>query len=274
MTTPAGLVKTAADTIPRREAEILLMHLLRVSRHELYLSTTRVSPATAQTFSCLAAEVKQGRPVQYVTNSAPFLDLSLYVDERVLIPRPETEQLVARAAEKMTDPELIIDYGTGSGCIAITLAREFNKARVVAVDTSSEALAVARLNCRELGVADRVELRQASDLDDPVFTPLRGKVDLLISNPPYVPDSRIPFLDPRVRDHEPKTSLDGGRNGTRILTMLLDKGRELLAPGGLLALEIDETQADLLRERAESAVIEKDLAGKPRYLFVNRSART
>jgi release factor glutamine methyltransferase len=273
----AELLSRAADSIPRSDAEYLLMHLLGARRHNLYSGST-VSSRTADRFRRLVARAKAGEPVQYLTRSAPFLDFDVHVDRRVLIPRPETEELVARTLARLrsnagrlrTEGKMrTVDYGTGSGCIAIALARAFPEARVLAVDASKAALAVAARNVARNGLAGRVRLARARALDDPVVARLRGRLDLLISNPPYVPTSRLARLDRTVR-REPKLALDGGPKGANIVAMLLARGPGLLKPGGLLAIEIDSTHEAVVRKLAPVAEIERDLAGRIRYAFLTR----
>ncbi|OYD16132.1 protein-(glutamine-N5) methyltransferase, release factor-specific [candidate division WOR-3 bacterium JGI_Cruoil_03_51_56] len=269
--TPARLIQAAAKQIPVADAEFLLMTILGHNRHEIYLCETD-APANAITyFHNSVIKAKQGTPVQYLVHDAPFLDFSVWVDERVLIPRPETEELVTRATKKINDPSLIIDFGTGSGCIAIALARCFPKARIMAVDVSQNALEVARINIMKHGVSGQITLKHASSLSDPIFAGFKGKINLLISNPPYIPARRLPGLDTKVRNHEPRISLDGGPKGIKILQMLIKKGPELLAINGLLALEIDSDQTCLLKRIAPKANIEKDLADMPRYLFLRKA---
>lgn len=273
------LLRKAARKVPRSDAEFLLAHLLGCRRHELY-SGLGVPTKTARRFHSLAAKARSGAPVQYLTHSAPFLDLDLYVDRRVMIPRPETEELVARALTRLRGPKpaagrrLLVDFGTGSGCIAIALARSFPDSRVLAVDKSLTALAVARRNVLAYGLERRVKFIHARFLDDPVFARLNGRVDLVISNPPYVPARRLPRLPKRVRDYEPKMSLDGGPKGTNIVAMLLKHGPRLLKPRGLLAMEIDWSHGRFVRRLARSAEIEKDLSGRIRYAFLKGSAST
>ena len=243
------------------------MHLLGLRRHELYAGSVRVPDPVADRFHSLIARVAAGEPPQYVVNSAPFFDFDLYVDGRVLIPRPETEQLVARALERKPAPRVVVDFGTGSGCIAIAVARLCPQARVLAVDVSTAALAVAGRNTAAFGLRDRVRLESAAALADPVFAAYEHRVDLLISNPPYVPSGRIPGLEPRVRDHEPMLGLDGGPNGVSILAMLLQRGPALLGAGGLMALEIDESHGPEVRRRLPGIEVEQDLSGRIRFAF-------
>ena len=271
------LLSGTAGSISRPDAEYLLMHLLAARRHELYSGLT-VPSRTADRFRRLVARAKAGEPVQYLTRSAPFLDFDVHVDRRVLIPRPETEELVSRALARIRSGcELqavgcklsALDYGTGSGCIAIALARAFPEAKVLAVDASKAALVVAAQNVARYGLAGRVRLAQMRTLDEPVLVRLRGRLDLLISNPPYVPTSRLARLDRNVR-REPKLALDGGPKGANIVAMLLARGPALLKPGGLLAIEIDSTHETVVRKLEPAAEIERDLAGRIRYAFLTR----
>ena len=265
--TPAELLRSAAGSACRAEAEYLLSHILGLKKHELYLSDTAVTDSQVADFRASLREAESGRPVQYITGSAAFLDFSVHVDERVFIPRPETELLVTRIFEMTESLDLAIDFGTGSGCIAIALARGFPGARIAAVDASPDALAVAGLNAAGSAVADRIELMQATDLADPAFERYVRRLQLLVSNPPYIPSERIPELEPRVRDNEPALALDGGPNGTSILTMIARQGPRLLEPGGLLALELDPEQTETMVQAIPGASIESDLAGRRRYLF-------
>ena len=253
------------------------MHLLGTKRHGLY-SELPVRTRTADRFRRLVARAQAGEPVQYLTGSAPFLNFDVRVDRRVLIPRPETEELVARAIARIRsgrEPSavsrklLAVDYGTGSGCIAIALARTLPQARVLAVDASKAALAVAARNVSRYGLAGRIRLAQTRAPDEPVLARRRGRLDLLISNPPYVPTSRLARLDRNVR-REPKLALDGGPKGANIVAMLLAHGPDLLKPGGLLAIEIDSTHEAVVRKLAPAAEIERDLAGRIRYAFLTR----
>lgn len=276
--TPAATL-LATVPLPRPEAEFLLEHLLQCKRHELYLEEKPVPSAVRRRFLTLARRAARGEPVQYLVQSAPFLDFELYVDPRVFIPRPETEELVVRAVTRLhatlssSHRPVVLDFGTGSGCIAIALARMFPRLKILAVDSSPAALEVCRLNCYRLRVASRIRTILASDLCHPQLYRLRGKVTLLISNPPYVPTSRLRRLQARVRNYEPLAALDGGPKGINIVTMLLNQGREMLAPGGLLALEIDSTASRYLSRLVPEAALERDLTGRIRYLFLRQEVR-
>jgi release factor glutamine methyltransferase len=271
------LLKEAAVRVGRSDAEYLLMYLLGVRRHELRFRLP-VPARTADRFRRLAARAEAGEPVQYLTRSAPFLDFDVHVDRRVLIPRPETEELVARTLARIRAGRELplgkrklsaVDYGTGSGCIAIALARALPDTMVLAVDASRAALAVAAQNIARHGLASRVRLAQARSLDDGVLSRLRGRLDLLVANPPYVPTPRLARLGKNVR-REPRLALDGGPKGANIVAMLLEHGPVLLRPGGLMAIEIDATQEAVVRRLVPDADVERDLAGRIRYVFLTR----
>ena len=272
MPVPAELLDSANKQIDPDDALFLLGFLLELPRHELLASGDEVPAAQVDRFGRWVDRVALGEPPQYITGRAPFLDFELRVDPRVLIPRPETEELVGRVLSRIADPRLVLDFGTGSGCIAVAFLRRFPKCRVIGVDVSGDALDVARDNAAVLGVKDRFEAIEASDLSGPRFRELEGRLDLLVSNPPYIPTERIPNLAPRVRDHEPVAGLDGGPQGTNILAMLLEQGPRLLKATGLLACEIDETQPEALCRLAPGATIENDLAARSRFLFLEKEA--
>jgi release factor glutamine methyltransferase len=270
-------VREAAKSVSRAEAEYLLMHLLQVPRHELYVGSA-IAARIASRFRRLAARAKAGEPVQYLTRSAPFLDFQVHVDHRVLIPRPETEELVVRTLSRVRSgcklqavsrKLFVVDFGTGSGCIAIALARALPAARVAAVDASKAALAVAAQNVARYGLAKRIRLAQARSLEERTLSRLRGGLDLLISNPPYVPTPRLARLQRTVR-REPRLALDGGPKGASIVAMLVTHGPALIKTGGWLAIEIDATHEAAVRKLAPDAEIERDLAGRIRYAFLRK----
>jgi release factor glutamine methyltransferase len=272
----AALLKSVRGTIPRADAEYLLMHVLKVPRHQLYLGQA-IPARAASRFRQLVTGALDGEPVHYLTGCAPFLDFEVRVNRRVLIPRPETEELVARTTARLRSslPQpfnrklLAVDFGTGSGCIAIAIARAFPKAQIMAVDASRPALNVAQQNVARLGVDARVRLGVASNLADPALSGLRGRLDLLMANPPYIPTPRLARLAPPVR-REPQLALDGGPKGANIVAMLLTQGPSLLRPGGLLALEIDATHERVVRCLSPRAQVERDLAGRIRYAFLTK----
>lgn len=263
-------IELARRLVSKDEAEFILLGLLGWRRHQIYFERTRLNPVLVRRFRKKVRQAATGVPVQYLVNSAPFLDLDIYVNRRVFIPRPETEELVLRAAKLVAKPKLILDYGTGSGCIAIALARIFPQAQVWAVDRSRAALAVARRNIRAYCLEDRIHLLRVETVTAPEMQFLTGKVDLLIANPPYVPKERWGRLPAKVRDYEPRYALDGGEKGMTVVSMLLSQGVVVVKPGGILAIEIDSSQSELVRELLPGATVERDLWGRVRYLFWRR----
>lgn len=264
---PAQLVCYARRFLAREEAEYLAMSFFNLTRSELYLNPQPLAPETVRRFQRLVRRAVNGEPLQYLTNSAPFLDLNLHVDRRVFIPRPETEELAVRTMRLVSNPQIIIDYGTGSGCLAIALARMFPQARVYAIDISPAALTVARINIRRYHLEKNIQLLLAGTLASPELEFLKERVDLLISNPPYIPDDRIPALPPTVRNYEPLVALNGGPGGSAVISMLLRSAPLFLSWKGVLAMEIDETQGRLITSLLPGAWIEPDLNDKIRYAF-------
>jgi release factor glutamine methyltransferase len=213
----------------------------------------------------------EGEPLPHVTGWAGFRHLSLKCDARALIPRPETEGLVDLLLQR-TRSGLVADVGTGTGCIALSLATEGGFSRIVATDRSPDALALARLNRGVVGGGEAVEFVLAD-----LCTPLgQGMFDALISNPPYLTAAEYASLDESVRDWEPELALRSGEDGLEATTRLLDEGRAVLRPGGWLALEVDCSRAGMTAHRAsglgwEDVTIHMDLFGRERYLLARRS---
>lgn len=260
----------------RLDAEHLLAHVLGATRLELYLMHDR--PVTADeraAFKPLLRRRAAREPLQHIVGHAAFRQLELDVDGHVLIPRPETEELVERILERRGDAVggAALDLGTGSGCIALSLATEGRFERVVATDVSPEALAVARRNAARVDARAVVELRQGD-----LFEPVRGeRFDVVVSNPPYVARRERHTLEPEVRDHEPEIALYGGDDGLEVVRALVAGAPEHLVPGGLLALEVGSGQCDEVgalvdatRGFAEVGSI-RDLSGRLRFVFARRS---
>lgn len=215
----------------------------------------------------LARRRLEGEPLQYLEGSAAFTDFDVAVDSRVLIPRPETEGLYELVTRNVTSPSVIVDLGTGSGALAIAFARRFPDAAVHAVDLSPEALQMARDNARRLG-ADITFHR--GDLLDPLPADLGGRVDLLVSNPPYVAEHEWESLPVDVR-REPRLALVAGPRGTEVLERIAAGAGEWMAPGGLVACEMGETQAAAIRQAFSilgAPEIHQDLSGRDRYVTV------
>ena len=255
------------------EADVLVRHVLGLDRADLLARPeTPLSPAQAAALQGLLARRMRREPLAYVLESREFYGLDFRVTPAVMVPRPETETLVEEAlawARARSAPVTGADVGTGSGCIAVSLAVHLPDARFMATDVSPEALAVAEENVRRHGVAGRVRL-----LPGHLLVPLPGPVDLVVANLPYIPRGRIDSLQPEVRAHEPWEALDGGPDGTDLLRPLLHDARAYLRPGAALMLEIDDEQGATMAQAARTAFpaaavrVLPDLAGRDRVLIV------
>lgn len=282
-----AIARAAADYMAERgienarlEAELLLASVLGLTRLELYLHHDRpLVEAEKEEFRRLVRRRVKREPLQYILGEVQFRELRLHVDPRVLIPRPETEVLVgevlAWASKKVGsaagwDGLTAVDIGTGSGAIALSLAKEGPFARVVATDVSADALEVARENAEGNGLADRVEFRQGSLWD---ALEEGERFDVIVSNPPYVAESERGALQPEVAEWEPPEALFAPGGGLSVLAALVDGAPEHLRPGGLLAVEIGLGQAQRVVERIESRGaygtprVVKDLAGRERVIL-------
>lgn len=255
---------------PRLDAELLLAHALRVRRLDLYLQSERVlEPEEAAEFQRLIEARQADAPVAYLTRRKEFFGLELEVTPDVLIPRPETERLVEVALEwaRGHPVRYIADIGTGSGGLALALAHHLPEALVEATDISPAALAVAARNGDRLGLAARIRWL-AGDVADP----LTVRAELLVANLPYIADPLWDQLPPCVRLHEPPVALRGGPDGLEIYRLLLARLKEHLAPGALVALEMDPQQRAELHQLVQTGLqpaqidVVPDLAGRDRVL--------
>ncbi len=263
---------------PRLSAELLLSHALGCDRVRLYIDLDRPLEARELTaFRALIERRVAGASVWYVIGSRDFYGRRFKVDERVLVPRPETELLVERVLELIPSDggARVLELCAGSGCISITLAAERANTCLIATDLSPDALVVARENAAALGAAERVTFLQG-DLDAPLATLASAAppFDLLIANPPYIASALLPSLPPEVRC-EPRLALDGGADGLALIRRIVERAPRLLRPGGHLLLEIgDEQGSDLLElmriHGLDHARIERDLAGLDRMAIARR----
>lgn len=256
---------------PRREAALLLGEVLGLAEAQLYARADDDVPEQAAVgYGQLVRRRADRVPMAYLLGRREFYGRSFAVDPRVLIPRPETEHLVESALNCIGDGARVLDVGTGSGCIAVTLALERPDSRIVATDLSLGALAVAAANCREHGVGDRVRLVRAD-----LLAALRpGVFDVVVSNPPYVDVGEWPSLMPEIRDHEPPEALFAG-DGLDFYRRLFAAG-SFLDAGQRLLVEIGKGQLDAARELAEQGGFKEewvvaDLAGIPRVLGLTGS---
>jgi release factor glutamine methyltransferase len=228
----------------RLEAELLLAHVLGTGRLELYLQFDRpIQPQELAAFKSLLLRRVSREPLQYILGTTAFRELDLRVDARALIPRPETEVLVEEVlvwAASRRGPLTGLDIGTGTGAIALSLLREGPFESLVATDPSPHALELATENAASLGLADRIEFREGS-----LFGPVneRERFDLVVSNPPYVPEEDRGTLQPEVLDWEPPGALFAGPRGMDVLEPLARGAPAVLKPEGLFAVEVGDGQA-------------------------------
>lgn len=252
---------------PRLNAEHLLAHTLGRKRIELYLEFERaLTEAELAPLRELVRRRGQGEPLQHLLGTVEFAGRVFLCDKRALVPRPETEQLVELLKSQITDPKSqILDVGTGSGVIALSLAAEFPEAEMTAVDISDEALALARENAMRLGLQDRVRFTKGN-----LLTEVEGTFDLIVANLPYVANGDS-TLSREVR-HDPAAALFGGESGDELVRELIGAACDRLRSGGMLALEIGIGQADglatLLTEKNYHDIASiRDYCGVTRFLF-------
>jgi release factor glutamine methyltransferase len=261
---------------PRLDAELLLAFALGIERIDLYLRHDQpLNPDELDRFRALVKRRKDREPVAYITGTKAFWDLDLAVSPEVLIPRPETECVVEAALAFLNTcagrPERrILDLGTGSGAIALALARSCPEDIVVAVDRSSRALAVAHRNCRRHDLHSRVGL-VAGDWAD-MFSATKARFDLIVSNPPYIPSREIDALQPEIARYEPRMALDGGPDGLDCLRRIIRQAPDLLRQGGALILEIGHAQYPAVQGLAESCHRYRDIACRMDYAGLQRVA--
>ena len=261
------LLKTTADFLQSRgsrssrlDADLLLCQVLGLSRTQLYMDLMRpLTTAEVDGYRALVKRRAKLEPIAYIAGTKGFWKHDFAVDKRVLIPRPETERIVEEAAKALAarkeEPLRIVDVGTGSGCIACSLAAEFPQATVVAIDASAEALEVAAANATTLGLRDRVKLVRG-DLLAPLLA--RGsKVDLIVSNPPYIGTDERERMDEDVKLHEPELALFAGRDGLDLIRRLVVEAAQLLEPEGYLFVEHGDLQGQATRAIAEAAGLEQ-----------------
>ena len=269
---------------PRLAAEMLLAHVLQTQRIKLYMDMDRpASPLERAAYRDLVEKAAAHHPVQYLVGRAWFFSLDFEVNAAVLIPRPCTETIVehviqhCRRAPGFANP-LIADIGTGSGAIAVALAKNLPTARLVATDISEAALEVARRNAARHAVAERIEFR-AGSLYDPLSQAggVTGPLHFIASNPPYIPDDEWPDqVDRHVREHEPVTALRGGPDGMDVLRPLIQQAPEHLRSGGQLVFEIPAARKALALEigagtrHLTNAHVLADHEGLPRVLVADR----
>ena len=265
---------------PSLDAEVLLMHILGIERAGLYLRFDQVlTLEQAAAYRCLAERRVKGEPVAYLIGHREFMGLDFAVNPSVLVPRPETELLVERALgflrDKLGDDLIVVDVGTGSGAIAVSLAHLNARVEVYAVDCSEDALVLAQLNAAIHCVSGRVRFFRG-DLLAPLWAlAMEGRVELVAANLPYIPSGDVPDLPAEVRLYEPHMALDGGLDGLDIYRRLLPGAWELLKSGGLLLMEIGPGHGNvLMREMVSqdwrSVGVVLDYAGLERVVVAEK----
>jgi release factor glutamine methyltransferase len=260
---------------PRMNAELLLMFTLDCDRAYLYAHSERELTKDEQTrYSSALDERVRGVPAQYITGHQEFWGLDLIVTPAVLIPRPETEHVVesvlefarSRKPEEQSPPHVIkvVDVGTGSGCIALALAKESPKAEIHATDISYEALEIARANAARLGLEDRIRFHRANLLEG-----IGAGFDFVVSNPPYVGESEADQVQLEVRKFEPRDAVFAGATGLEIIERLIPQAYAALRPSGWMVMEISGTIAEQTKELVhgwDQISILLDLQSIPRVL--------
>ena len=278
-------LERSAIAEPRRTAGVLLCHVLGIERtHLLTRSNEAISEASYEVFLRLVERRAAGEPLQYIIGHQEFYGLDFIVTPDVLIPRPETEFLVERVLKLIEESKqaspVIADIGTGSGCIAVSVAVNAQYARAIATDVSRSSLDIAMKNAAKHGVRDRIEFL-AGDLFTPlVARDLHGRIDIVASNPPYVNAGSVDKLQKEVRDWEPHAALFAGPEGLDFYRRLFEDATEYLKPEGFMVIEIGYDQFDAIEKLSavyswEIVDVTRDLQGIPRTLTLrNMSENT
>jgi release factor glutamine methyltransferase len=263
---------------PRLDAEVLLAHALGCKRIELYTTFEDIPPEDKRTvFRELVKRRAEGSPVAYLVGQREFFSMQFQVSPAVLIPRPETELIVVKVLDlakgRKSEPLFIADIGTGSGILAVVLAKQLPAAKVTAIDISPESLKIAASNAEKHGVAQRIDFVE-SDLFDKI--PPEVQFDFIVSNPPYVSEAEYALLPRGVKDFEPRTALLAGPTGTELIARLIPQAAQRLKPGGHLFMEVSPMIAEAARELSaanacfEPGSIVKDLARVSRVVQAKR----
>lgn len=261
---------------PRLTAELLLSYVLNMQRIELYMNFDKeVAKPNLDKLRDLVKRCLNHEPVQYLTERTEFYSISLKVSPACLIPRPETELLVERAIEFLrtrSGPQYVCDLCTGSGCIAVAIAKNYPDAKIIATDICDNALKIAAENIAKYNLAEKIRILNG-DLFEPIIAELDVKeFDLITCNPPYISHSEMEKLEPKVKNHEPHLALNGGPDGLDIYRRIADQAGTYLKKGGLLLLEIGYLQGSAVKKLLEETKIfgdikvEKDLSNNDRIV--------
>ncbi len=261
---------------PRLHAELLISYVLGLKRIELYTHhDTQVAKHDLEKLHALVKRAGLNEPIAYLVGKTEFYSIEIEVSQDCLIPRPETELLVQRAIEflRMRDGiQLVCDLCTGSGCIAVAIAKNFSQAKIIATDISDQALLIAARNVEKYNLQERIKLL-SGDLFDPVIPQLdTGKFDLIVSNPPYISDIEYEKLDKNVKEYEPRIALFAGVDGLDIYKRIIEKADLFLKPSAALMFEIGYSQGPSVRELLDNTqsfseiTIEKDFNDNDRIV--------
>lgn len=275
-------LKKCGSSSPRLDAEVLLAEARKCQRIDLYAAFNEEPPEeTKALFREFVRRRAAGEPVAYLVGKKEFYSLPFFVDANCLIPRGETEHIVIEALDRIKQnpsptPHRIADVCTGSGCIAISVAKHAPASHVIAIDLSPQALQVAQRNIDHYSLQDRIQLRQG-DLLESIDN---DSLDFVLSNPPYVSEAEFASLDRGVRDHEPKLALVAGPTGREIIDRLVEQSAEKLKDNGWLIFELSPMLADDLQRtlaadpRWTRIALVRDLAGKKRLAVAQRTPRS
>jgi release factor glutamine methyltransferase len=262
---------------PRLQTELLLAHLLKMPRMKLYLNFDRaLTNAETDALRELVKRRGQREPLQHIVGSTSFCGLEMMVNRHALVPRPETEMLAELGWQFLStlnpQPSTVLDFGTGTGCIAIAIAAKTPGAKITALDISAEALALAKENAARNNLAERIGFLQTDG-----FAALAAgiKYDLIVSNPPYIASAEIATLDPEVRDFDPRGALDGGTDGLDFYRQLAAEAKKFLKPTGKIMLEFGDGQADEIKkifanEKWVVEAVQEDYSQRARILVARR----
>lgn len=267
------LAKKGVDSA-RLQSELLLAHQLKLPRMKLYLNFDRVlTPVETDGLRDLVKRRSTREPLQHIVGTTSFCGHEILVSRHALIPRPETELLTELGWQFLStinsEPSTVLDFGTGTGCIAIALALKCPNAKIVALDISSDALTLAKQNAVQNKVAERIEFLEG---DGFAALPVKENFNLIVSNPPYIASAEIETLDPEVKDFDPRTALDGGADGLDFYRRLAKEAGTFLKPGGKIMVEFGDGQAAATRNifAAEKWVVEavkEDYSQRARILM-------
>lgn len=251
--------------VSRDRAELIIAALLGKPRHEIYTDTTNQNLDHGLLHARII-QMKKDIPLEYLTKKTQFRDFDISIEPGVFIPRVETEYLIDIIADEVTEPpRRVLDIGTGSGVLAIALARLYPDSRITATDLSQAAIRCARRNIYTHRLESRIDPVRCS-----LFNGLVGTFDLIVSNPPYIPSERLRSLPRSVRDHEPRLALDGGPHGIRVIQRILCQAKHYTHENSVIALEIDDSEVNTIRDMLEndrtlSYSLREDLFGRNRY---------